>query len=327
MSPNGVISTREHFSPFAMGQRPSLWTVFTVLFISYYHNPLANATEIMRTKNEKQTMLPVSGARARIADMNSDLAVIITHPWGPLGGNMHNNVVISAAMFFQALGVTTLRMDFATSQISRGYKEVGQVIEAANFVLSGQHINDNGPGSHSENDDGGRSSEETNQRRNPTSILLVGYSYGSLIAGSASAGIPACIGSVSIAPPVDFKNWLLLFNAGHHVRQAQKRKTLPRLFVIGTEDNFSSQESFRNFVDGFPDDSTSAALIKHSDHFFNGSEKDLMNVVGQWLLTTYEEVLGGDLKRLGTKVLSKYADESSCVSTEKEEESSYRCFT
>ena len=96
--------------------------------------------------------------------------------------------------------------------------------------------------------------------------------------------------------------------------------------MIGTEDNFSSQESFRNFVDGFPDDSTSAALIKHSDHFFNGSEKDLMNVVGQWLLTAYEEVLGGDLKRLGTEVMSMYANETSRVSTEREEESSSRCF-
>lgn len=305
----------------------SLLTVFVVLLTSSYQIPLVQAIEIMRTKNERQTILPVSGARARIADMNSDLAVIITHPWGPLGGNMHNNVVLSAAMFFQALGVTTLRMDFATSQVSRGYKEVDQVVEAANFVLSGQHNNGNGTGSHSENVDGRHSSGKMNQRRNPTSILLVGYSYGSLIAGSASAGIPACIGSVSIAPPVDFKNWLLLFNAGHHVRQAQKRKTLPRLFVIGTEDNFSSQKSFRHFVDGFPDDSTSAALIKHSDHFFNGSEKDLMNVVGQWLLTTYEEVLGGDLKRLGTEAMSNYADESSCASAEREQEPSYSCFT
>ena len=286
-----------------------------------------DAIEIMRTKNERQTILPVSGARARIADMNSDLAVIITHPWGPLGGNMHNNVVLSAAMFFQALGVTTLRMDFATSQISRGYKEVDQVTEAANFVLSGQHHNGNGTGSRSDNDDGGHTSAKTDQRRKPTSILLVGYSYGSLIAGSASANIPACIGSVSIAPPVDFKNWLLLFNAGHHVRQAQKRTTLPRLFVIGTEDNFSSQKSFRTFVDGFPENSTSAALIKHSDHFFNGSEKDLMNVVGQWLLTTYEDVLDGELKRLGTENMSKFVDEPPCVSTEEEQESSYRCFT
>ena len=126
---------------------------------------------------------------------------------------------------------------------------------------------------------------------------------------------------------MDFKNWLLLFNAGHHVRQAQKRTTLPRLFVIGTEDNFSSQKSFRDFVDAFPHDATSDALIKHADHFFNGNEKDLMNVVGQWLLTTYEEVLGGDLKRLGTEDMSKYAENSSCVSAGEEPDSSYRCFT
>ena len=297
--------------------------VIAAFFISDQASQV-HARGTMRTKNEKQTILPVSGGRARIADMNSDVVVIITHPWGPLGGNMHNNVVLSAAMFFQALGVTTLRMDFATSQISRGYKEVDQVVEAADFVLSGQHI---GIGSLSDKDDGERSSAQTDQRRKPTSILLVGYSYGSLIAGSASASIPACIGSVSIAPPVDFKNWLLLFNAGHHVRQAQKRMTLPRLFVIGTEDNFSSQTSFRNFVDAFSDDTTSAALIRHADHFFNGNEKDLMNVVGQWLLETYEEVLGGDLKRLGTEIMVKYAEQHSCVSAAEETESTDQCFS
>ena len=107
---------------------------------------------------------------------------------------MHNNVVLSAAMFFQALRVTTMRFDFATSQIGRGYKEVQQVVEAADYLLKGKHITV------------GVGGQQQHQQCTPKSILLVGYSYGSLITGSASADIPACVGCVSIAPPVSVKH-------------------------------------------------------------------------------------------------------------------------
>jgi len=229
---------------------------------------------------------------------------------------MHNNVVLSAAMFFQALGVTTMRFDFATSQIGRGYKEVQQVVEAADYMLSGQHPSYVEAGQ-----------QQQQQQRTPTSIVLVGYSYGSLITGSASADIPNCIGCVSIAPPVAVKHWLLLFNSGYHVQKAKKRTSLPRLMVIGTEDNFSTETSFIDFVDSFPDASTSGALIKRADHFFNGREKDLMNVIGQWLLSTYADVLGGDLNQLGQADLSKYAkkDSSSSKDSGGEKPPSYSC--
>ena len=69
--------------------------------------------------------------------------------------------------------------------------------------------------------------------------------------------------------------------------------------VIGDEDNFSNQDSFLTFVDSFPSDSTSGAIVKDANHFFHRREKDLTNVIGQWLLDTYSVSLGGDLKRLG----------------------------
>jgi alpha/beta superfamily hydrolase len=239
----------------------------------------------MRSKKEQEAVLPGSGAKCCIADIGSDLAVVVTHPWGPLGGNMQNNVVLAIVLFFQALGVTTLRFDFATIQIGRGYREVEQVVEAANFLLGGGNKRDD--------------PNQPSKRRAPKAILLVGYSYGSLITGSASADIPSCIGCISIAPPIAFKHWLLLFNADHHVSQAKKRSSLPRLMVIGDEDNFSNQDSFLTFVDSFPSDSTSGAIVKDANHFFHRREKDLTNVIGQWLLDTYSVSLGGDLKRLG----------------------------
>jgi uncharacterized protein len=123
----------------------------------------------------------------------------------------------------------------------------------------------------------------------PRYILLVGYSYGSLIAASASAEIPECVGVVSIAPPYSVQHWLLMFHHNYHLTQSALRPSLPRLFVIGSEDNFTSEASFVETVEQrFPLESTTAAVVKGADHFFARRERDLMDVVAQWLIKTFQ---------------------------------------
>lgn len=224
----------------------------------------------MPSRFEKSIVLPDSDCPAQVADLQSNLAVVCTHPWGPLGGNMHNNVVLAVALYFQRHGVTTLRFNFRGSQIGRGNKQVTQVQEAASYLL-----------------------KETTTTKY---ILLVGYSYGSLIASSASADIPECVGCVSIAPPWGVKHWLLLFHSNHHMDKSAKRKGLPKLFVIGDSDNFTPEPAFQETVKTFH--SATGAVLKNADHFFARREKDLMSIIGQWLLQTYP-MLQGDLSNLG----------------------------
>jgi alpha/beta superfamily hydrolase len=192
---------------------------------------------------------------------------------------MHNNVVVATVLYFQNLGITTLRFNFQGSQIGRGYAQVTQVEEAAQFLLDGKHLT------------------EPSSSTPPSCILLVGYSYGSLITASASATIPKCIGCISIAPPISVQHWLLCFNGSHHTTQARKRTTLPRLFVIGSRDNFTLEEKFLEHVTSFPQETTTGAVLKGADHFFNRREKDLMSIVGQWLISTYP-ACGGNISKL-----------------------------
>lgn len=230
----------------------------------------------MPSKLEQSTLIPSCDAPALVADLGSRVAVIVTHPWGPLGGSMHNNVVAAVVLFFQKLGVTTLRFNFVGLQIGRGNRQVKQVEDAANFLLEGKHIQEQQA----------TESAQT-QTRPPSYILLVGYSYGSLITGSATAKIPRCIGFISIAPPISVGHWLTLFNANYHLEQARKRTSLPRLMVIGAQDNFTSEDIFMDTVASFPSESTTGAILKEADHFFAHREKDLMAIVSQWLLTAY----------------------------------------
>ncbi len=50
-----------------------------------------------------------------ITPFGSEVGFVVTHPYGMLGGNMHNNVVKSVCGRLSELGLTSLRFNF------RGY--------------------------------------------------------------------------------------------------------------------------------------------------------------------------------------------------------------
>lgn len=137
-----------------------------------------------------------------------------------------------------------------------------QVREAAEFLLNGKY-------------------HGKRQSTPPVRLLLVGYSYGSIVAASASASIPQVIGVASIAPPIGVRHWLYLFNGNYHLEQARKRPDLPQLLVIGDQDNFTTEEAFMDVVKSMRQDSTTGAVLKGADHFFRGREKDLMDILGE----------------------------------------------
>lgn len=224
---------------------------------------------------EEKHTIPSFHTNAQIADMNSRVAVIVTHPWGPLGGDMHNNVVVAAVLYFHSIGITTCRFDFAGSQVGRGNAQVTQVQQAASYLLQGKHI----PSSNTNN-------------KPPSYILLCGYSYGSLIVASASSLIPQCIGCISIAPPISVQHWLLCFHGKFHANQARQRTSLPRLYILGSRDNFTTEPAFREWVSSFPRETTTGAVLKGADHFFHKREADCMAIIATWLVSTYPACRG-----------------------------------
>jgi alpha/beta superfamily hydrolase len=239
------------------------------------------------------------------------LALVCTFPYiyvfilyiymSSLGGTMHNNVVVAAVLYFQKLGMTTARFDF-NGGIGRGYTQVQQVLELSQYLLL--------RGGRCRNNFARSSMDDTETETScglvspavaaetPQHILLVGYSYGSLIAGSASADINDCVACISIAPPFSVQHWLLLFHSNYHLEQATRKDSMPRLLLLGSEDNFTSEEAFKQMVETrYPVATTTGAVIKGADHFFRRREKDLMDVIGLWLVEAFPQC-GGDLRRL-----------------------------
>jgi alpha/beta superfamily hydrolase len=158
-----------------------------------------------------------------------------------------------------------MRFDFSGSQIGRGDGQIDQIQEAANFLLAGQHF--------------GKAPTSAG-RKPPSYVLLVGYSYGSILSGAASAKIPRCVGVAMISPPLAVRHWLYMFAGNRHLDQCRKRG-LPLLMMIGSKDNFTSEQAFMDVVQTMPKQTTTGAVLKDADHFFRGREKDLMDILGR----------------------------------------------
>ena len=55
---------------------------------------------------------------------------------------------------------------------------------------------------------------------------------------------------------------------------------------------------------------TMGAILKGADHFFAKREKDLMSILGRWLIRTYP-ACDGDLSKLSRLELEAFTDRSS----------------
>jgi len=254
----------------------------------------------MPSVKERKFILPDSGSKAQISDSESNLAVVVTHPWGPLGGNMNNNVVLAIVVWFQRLNITTMRFNFCGSQLGSGDRQIAQVKEACNFLLTGQHQNIRTSTSISSSAAKPErkilSTTKIDCRTVPKFILLLGYSYGSVISASAGNIIPQCIGTVMISPPLAVRHWLYLFQGNYHLEQA-RRTGLPLLMMIGSKDNFTSEDSFMDTVRTMPQNTTTGAVLKGADHFYYKREKDIMDIIGHWILNVFPQC-NGDLRAL-----------------------------
>lgn len=113
-------------------------------------------------------------------------------------------------------------------------------------------------------------------------VLIVGYSYGSIIGASSSSSISECAGYILIAPPFSVSHWLLLFNSSYHLKRAIERENMPRLLLIGTNDNFTSKSEFLKAASKFPD-GTVTKVLNGLDHFFFGGEHKIVGEIEGWI--------------------------------------------
>ena len=132
---------------------------------------------------EDRVQIPVGGSYINACvctNPASNVVVIATHPWGVMGGSMYDPHPVTVCKLFRQAGYSTCRFNFR-SGLGRGWGSIEDVKSAADYYTNPE-----------KNDAPGAAGPRA------TKVLLVGYSYGSLVAMAAASVIPACIGFVGL---------------------------------------------------------------------------------------------------------------------------------
>ncbi|KAI8800713.1 Alpha/Beta hydrolase protein [Cladochytrium replicatum] len=202
---------------------------------------------------------------ARIAKgtTNPDICVIVAHPYGPLGGSMYNNVVESVCELFSEFGFSTARFNFRGVGRSSGRTSFRGFAERDDVLAVYRHL-------------------MANESFKPTKIILCGYSYGSMCTSAVACEIPEAIAIIAISYPCAVSWFLTMWNTSAFVSGINACQNIPKLFVIGDSDTFSSVRSFETFVSGINDPKTTV-VVPGVDHFWFGQEEVLVEEVRRWM--------------------------------------------
>jgi alpha/beta superfamily hydrolase len=177
---------------------------------------------------------------------------VITHPHPLFGGDMANNVVLTAGRALAARGMSALRFNFrgvgrSTGTYGGGIDEADDVAAALAFLKS----------------------------RTPGPHYVVGYSFGAAVASRALLQGLAADGAVLVAPPIAFMDLSFL-----------PRVPKLRLILVGDRDELCPLPSLQALMTpGQPSPGETLPeirVIEGADHFFMDGEAELFRVLREF---------------------------------------------
>jgi len=128
-----------------------------------------------------------------------------------------------------------------------------------------------------------------NKNLPPSKIVICGYSYGAMCSCSIAAEIPEVLCYTAISYPYSVSWMLTAGNSQHFERRLIQPKTpIPKLFIIGDKDQFSSISKWRSLVERIQDPKH-IVVIEGVDHFWWNKENKLVDSIEQWLLPIVQQ--------------------------------------
>jgi alpha/beta superfamily hydrolase len=176
-------------------------------------------------------------------------AALICHPHPLYGGTMHNKVVFQAAKSLHRLGLPVLRFNFRGAGLSQGEHDRGRG-EREDLRCALDYLAHEFPG---------------------RPVVLAGFSFGAWVGlrvGAEDARVTHLIG---IGTPVNDSDF-------SYLRGSAK----PKLFVVGTEDQFAAREKMEELVNSL-EEPKRLVFVEQADHFFRGRLDQLDRAIQQWM--------------------------------------------
>lgn len=167
-------------------------------------------------------------------------AAVVLHPHPLYGGSMDNNVVEALMRAAERAGLAALRFNFrgvgrSTGRHADGMGEVADVLAAAAWVRA----------------------------RAPEPLVLMGYSFGTLVGARAAGGIANLAGGVWVSPPLvlgELPSWPA--EAG------------PLYMTVGTADQFTDLPKLKAYA-GQMGTRVTLKVAEGGDHFWWDDESVL----------------------------------------------------
>ncbi|KAM9998926.1 hypothetical protein ACTFIZ_002492 [Dictyostelium cf. discoideum] len=225
-------------------------------------------------KEENEKVYKIEGLLSYVTPENKTtngnlcegVAIVVTHPHPMLGGSYRNNVVLGVVDYISTyLQVPTLCFNFRGVGKSEGKgswfgsSERLDTIAAVNYLLSTKNLST--PVKH---------------------VIIVGYSYGSVIGSSVADSHDSIKAFTSISYPFGPLTLMLLGSLLKHALNSPK----PKLFLTGDNDNFTSVSTFKKRMNEFKHSTNLETKIFDGDidHFYGGNERNLAKEISKWII-------------------------------------------
>lgn len=188
---------------------------------------------------------------------SSSVGMVLCHPHPLYGGDMNNNVVMALYHACIAEGWPTLRFNFrgtggSSGRFADGIGEQEDVKAACQFLQTETGV---------------------------SQIIMIGYSFGAAVGCAIVDKMSSVMGYCAISYPFTF--------IPEFVKTAHTTK--PKLFVMGTKDNFTTVSAFQEAMEQMPEPKETH-LLPGIDHFWGGHERQLKEIVLDWLKRTISKL-------------------------------------
>jgi len=177
------------------------------------------------------------------------LAAVVCHPHPLFGGTMHNKVVYQVAKSLDAAGMPVLRFNFRGAGLSEGEHDHGR----------------------GEQDDVRAALDFLSTEFSSVPLLVAGFSFGcvaGLRAGCEDARVSHLIG---LGIPVNSTDVSFL-----------SRRSKPKLFVHGSDDEYGALEKVKTLVASLPGENH-LVVVEGADHFFKGKLDQVDRAITSWI--------------------------------------------
>jgi alpha/beta superfamily hydrolase len=195
--------------------------------------------------------------------------IICTHPYSKMGGNLDNNVPSALFKHF------VKKNDELPQQLQNSI----HVVVRFNFRGVGQSTGSSTITAWDEREDGRAVCEYILKKYAIQKIIFLGYSCGSLITSGIADEIEQVDSFIAISYPKGWwAGWLF---SSHYAKLTSKK---PKLFILGTQDQFASISSFKSYYNQSIPDPKELYIVEDADHFWFGMEQVLVNRIQEFLM-------------------------------------------